>query len=362
MTLGDRPEAVSIALFALGWCAGWVLLWRTRPLPRETVGRCRASVSVVVPARNEAGSIGALAASVVSQLRDGDELVVVDDHSTDDTAAIARSGGAAVVTAPELPTGWAGKPHACHTGASSTSGDLLVFVDADVCLGEGDLDRIAAAVTAHPGDIVSVQPWHRAVRPFEQCSMPFNIAALMGCGGFTPAGDRVSPHVAFGPVIALTRARYCEIGGHAHASVRSAVLEDIALARRVERTRLHTGSSGATTFRMYPTGLASLVEGWTKGIAIGFDATPWWAALGTAAWVSSVLGGWVTSPWFALASTVQMAVLARRAGSFRWYAVIGAPLLTVFFVVVFVRSIALRRFRRSVTWKGRTVRPDQEVG
>ena len=319
-------------------------------------------MSVVVPARNEAGSIGALAASVVNQLRDGDELVVVDDHSTDDTAAIARAGGAAVVTAPELPDGWAGKPHACHTGAERTTGEVLVFVDADVCLGDGDLDRIAACVSAHPGDIVSLQPWHRAVRPFEQCSLPFNIVALMGSGGFTLAGDRVSPHVAFGPVIALTRARYCEIGGHAHASVRSAVLEDIALARRVERTRLHTGSSGATTFRMYPTGFASLVEGWTKGIAIGFDATPWWAALGTAAWVTSVLGGWLTSPWFALASTVQMAVLARRAGSFRWYAVIGAPLLMGFFVVVFVRSMVLRRFRRSLTWKGRTVRPDQEVG
>jgi 4,4'-diaponeurosporenoate glycosyltransferase len=113
---------------------------------------------------------------------------------------------------------------------------------------------------------------------------------------------------------------------------------------------------------MYPRDLGQVVEGWTKGVGIGFDATPWWAVVFTAAWVTSLAGGAVTSAWFALASLVQFAVFARRVGRFRWWAVVAFPVWVVLLVAVLGRSLWRRRRGGTVTWKGRTLRPDQETG
>jgi membrane protein implicated in regulation of membrane protease activity len=160
----------------------------------------------------------------------------------------------------------------------------------------------------------------------------------------------------------LTRTTYDRIGGHAHPDVRRAVLEDIALARRCPRSRLFAGTRHGPSFRMYPRDLAQVIEGWTKGVGIGVDATPWWALVGTAAWVTSLAGGVVTSPWFALASIVQLTVLARRAGAFRWWAVVVYPIWCLLLVLVVARSLWRRRRGGQVTWKGRSLRPDQIVG
>ena len=356
-----RPSVWSVVAFAIGWSAGWLMLCRPRRLP-DVATQLRVPVSVVIPARNEGAVIGDLVARLVAQCMAGDEVIVVDDHSADDTAVAAAASGAIVVSAPTLPSGWAGKPHACSVGAARATTEVLVFIDADVTPSGRLLGALADVVAAHPDRLVSVQPWHGTVRAYEQLSALFNVTALMGCVTFTVFGLRPRPRVAFGPVIACTRERYEYLGGHAHPDVRSAVLEDIALARRFGHSELFVGSATGTTFRMYPNGLGQLVEGWTKGIGIGVDATPWWATVAVGAWVTSVAGGWLTSPWFALATMVQLAVLLRVAGGFRWWAVVAYPVPTAWFVVVVVRSLVRRRRGGEVAWKGRTLRPDQETG
>jgi 4,4'-diaponeurosporenoate glycosyltransferase len=359
-----RPSLVATALFVVGWSCGWLLLARPRHL-RPTPGATRPPVTVVVPARDEAAMIGRLLVAVTPQLRLIDRLVVVDDHSTDGTADIARSHGATVIAAPDLPKGWAGKPHACSVGAASSvaEGDgVLVFLDADVVPGPRLLEALATTVAARPDTLVTVQPWHRAERLHEQWSLLFNLAALMGSGAFSPLGHRRAGRVAFGPVLACSRARYETLGGHAHPEVRAAVLEDIALARRFGRVDISVGARGDTEFRMYPVGLRSLVQGWTKGMGIGLDATPWWAVLGVAGWMWSLAGGWLASPWFWAASALQLWVLGRVAGRWSPLAVALHPLLTAGFVVVVGRSVVLRRLGRAVAWKGRQVRPDQATG
>jgi 4,4'-diaponeurosporenoate glycosyltransferase len=355
-----RPTTVSLVLFVVGWTCGWLLLCRPRRLP--PADGARPAVAVVVPARDEAGSIGSLVRALVAQAGNDDEVIVVDDHSSDATAELAAAAGARVVTAPDLPTGWAGKPHACHVGAGASRAEVLVFVDADVRPGPHLLDELATQVLAVPDLVVSVQPWHRTERAYEQLSMLCNVSALMGSVAFTALGSRPTTRVAFGPVLACRRQRYDELGGHAHPDVRAAVLEDIALARRFGGSRLFVGRAHDTTFRMYPGGVGQLVEGWTKGIGIGAVATPWWAQLAAAAWVTSLAGGWLTSPWMWLASALQLAVLARTAGGFRWWAVVLHPLFTAAFAVLVVRSLVRRWGRRTVSWKGRALVPDQDAG
>lgn len=347
-------------LFALGWLAGWALLCRPRHLgdPAAT----RGSVAVIVPARDEAHSIGRVVTALVLQLRGGDELLVVDDGSRDATAQIAAAAGARVLSAPPPPAGWAGKPHACAVGAAAVCSDVVVFVDADVAPHARMLDQLAREVDEDPRALVSVQPWHTPRGAVEQLSVMFNVTALMGSAAFTVFGPGASACVAFGPVMASSRVSYDSVGGHASPAVRAAILEDIALARAVGRTRLFVGGRRGPMFRMYPSGLRAMVEGWTKGMGIGASATPSWALVATGAWVTSVAGGWLASPWFAIASMLQLAVLARVAGRFHPLVIVLYPVATAFFVVVFLRSALRRVWRRSVTWKGRTLRPDQPTG
>ena len=160
--------------------------------------------------------------------------------------------------------------------------------------------------------------------------------------------------MAFGPVLACTRTAYEQTGGHAHPAVRAAVAEDIALARLFDRVELFTGSPD-TSFRMYPDGFRSLVQGWTKNIATGAVRTRWWVLAMIVAWVWSLAGGWLTSPWLYVASALQVFVLSRRVGRFSPVASVLYPIGMLFFLVIFVRSAILRSLGKPVTWKGRAV-------
>jgi 4,4'-diaponeurosporenoate glycosyltransferase len=353
------PTLTSVALFVIGWSCGWLLLWRPRALPAGSgEPASRPTVAAVVPARDEEGRLPALLASVGPQLRPGDRLVVVDDESRDATATVAAAGGAEVVPVAPRPDGWTGKAWGCATGATfaaSVGADVVVFLDADVRLERPDvLDRLVAAVDASPDALVSIQPWHRTGPPVEQLSLFFNVTALMGSVAFTVLGRRVRPSLAFGPVLACRRAAYEACGGHAHPTVRGAVAEDIALARCFPVVQLFTGRPDVS-FRMYPGGLRPLLQGWTKNIASGAASVRWWFALMIVGWLWSLNGGWITSAWFYVASAVQVLVLGRRAGRFGPVAALAYPLLVLFFLLVFLRSVALTILRRPVPWKGRLV-------
>ena len=76
-----------------------------------------ATISLVIPARNEAENLRILLPSCLVQTRVPDEIIVVDDDSTDATASVAAEFGADVLRILHLPGGWTGKAHACHSGA-----------------------------------------------------------------------------------------------------------------------------------------------------------------------------------------------------------------------------------------------------
>lgn len=346
----STAEIVSVAVRLLIGC---VLLWR---VPRITSAvRSEAAVAVVVPARDEESSLPTLLSSVREQLRPGDELVVVDDHSGDATAAVAAAGGATVVASGALPAGWTGKAWALQQGVAATSAPELVLLDADVALEPAALDRLVAAHEARAG-LVSVAPLHVVVRPYERLSSVVATVAMMGTGGFTPVST-TRPAGAFGPCIVTSRAELASVGGY--EAVAGDVLDDVALARRYVGAGLPVtlfGGRGSVRYRMYPDGLRQLVDGWSKNVAAGAGGTRWFVLGLVVAWVSLLL----QAPWYGpvvyAGCAVQLAWMWARIGRFGLLTAALFPLPLFAFLAIFVRSVYLTVIRRQVPWKGRRVR------
>jgi 4,4'-diaponeurosporenoate glycosyltransferase len=355
-----------IALEVARWAAGWWLLWRV-PVPAQPAAPpSERRVSIVIPARNEAATIANLLSSLASM---DAEVIVVDDDSDDGTADVARHAApsAIVVAAAPLPDGWTGKAWACSTGAARATGDVVVFLDADTAFEpQGGLDRVIAEHDRR-GGLVSVQPYHVTERPFEWLSAYFNVIAMMGVDAFTPLGSRRRPTGAFGPCMVVDRALYEEFGGHASAP--GDVLDDVALARAVQRSGRPVslfGGRGVVRFRMYPDGVGQLIEGWTKNFAGGAAGTRPLTTLLVMAWLSGAIvatgGPVLLRPPLAAAIgmyaayAVQLFVLLRRVGRFGALTSILYPIALWLFLAVFVRSAVLTFLRREVRWRGRSIR------
>lgn len=342
-----------------GLLAGGWLFRRVPGLPPRGPSGA-VTVSVVIPARDEAASLPGLLASLARQTWPPAEIIVVDDHSRDGTAGVAAAAGATVLAAPALPPGWTGKAWACWTGARHATGEVLVFLDADTTLGPDAVERLLG--TLDGGGMVSVQPWHRTVRRYERLSAYFNIVAAMGTGlASRRAGRR--PVGPFGPCIAVHRHEYFTHGGH--RAVQHEILDDLALAKHFPRVRSFGGTSASTVcYRMYPEGLGQLVEGWSKNFVAGARATPPARRALIAVWLGgSILSsplGWAVAPAPALAAAAYVAYAVQLTGMLaqlgRFGRTTGAvfPVYLAGFIVIFLRSLLLAA-RGRVRWKSREV-------
>jgi 4,4'-diaponeurosporenoate glycosyltransferase len=344
-------ESIILIAAMVLWLAGFLLLIRipSRPLPASRTA-APVSLSIIIPARNEAHNLPALLGSIAAQSLRPLEVLVVDDASTDRTAEIARQLGASVIASQPLPEGWRGKTWACQQGANAACGDLFMFVDADTWFETDGLARILASYNA---GALSVGPYHVVRRPYEQLSAFFNLVMVVG----------TVPHGLFGQMLLVDRKNYRHVGGH--EAVKERILENFHLARRFHDAGIPAHSlrgKGVFAFRMYPHGLAELVEGWTKGFASGAGHTPKPLLLLIVAWLTGMMlpvGNLALSVWAGLIYllfALQIGIMLQRVGAFRWYTALLYPVPLVFYFAVFAWSM-LRSGRR-VTWKGRTIHAD----
>lgn len=370
-------NAALVALVAIAVPTGTVLVAGLKTLRRAALPVARggdanaATVSVVIPARNEGATLPRLLASLGALDLRPVEVIVVDDSSSDDTADVARRHGATVVTT-EPPAGWLGKPWACAVGAERARGTHLLFLDADTELGG---DALGALLALGGRDrLVSVQPHHRTVRAYEQLSAFCNVVSMMGCGAFAwphPLG----PAVAFGPCLFTSTTAYRAAGGH--AAVRGQVVEDVALARNYAAAGFAVGVLGGgelVRFRMYPGGTRQLVEGWSKNLAAGAGAASRLAVAGAVVYVAAAaaasvglaVDGW---RWLALGTAgapvvplvgygmmaAHMRWVLGRIGTFRWWTSAILPVPLVAFLAIFADSVIALTVRREVAWRGRRI-------
>jgi 4,4'-diaponeurosporenoate glycosyltransferase len=375
----------------IGWLVGWWLLWRV-PLVGERSGRSGwrdhgrggvpgtgvdrspgtslADCSVIIPARNEARSIGILLRSLAAQPQQPLQVIVVDDQSDDGTGALARGfPGVTVVEGEPVPEGWMGKAWACHQGTRLSSGSTLVYLDADVELAPGSLEALVAEHSSR-GGLVSVQPFHTMHRAYERLSALFNVVGFMGIGAASPGRDARS-RGAYGPALVTSREDYLRVGGHDR--VRGEIVEDIALAGAFARAGLpvHTfGGGDAVAFRMYPGGLGQLLEGWSKNVATGAGSVGLGRLFLIGFWLTTLLisvqyvieqrvGSVDTSVGLVVAVyvlfAVQLGVMLRQLGNFGLLTALLYPGPLGVFILVFVLSVYLTLVRRQVVWRGRRI-------
>ena len=346
-----------------GIVAGFLLLRRVPVLALTSAGPALPKVAVIIPARNEEGNLPALLRSLTQDQERPDEVLVVDDQSTDATADVAQQFGARVVASGPLPHGWTGKTWACHQGAIAATADVLCFLDADTSFVPGGYGRMARHFAAIPvGAALSVLPFHRTVCWYEELSLFFNIVLAMSAGGF---GGLDAPHL-FGQNLMLHRDLYFAAGGH--EVVRSEVLENLHLAPEIEKAggRLVTlGGKGTLGMRMFPEGFGQLCGSWRKAFATGARLiSP--LALGLSVyWLSSVaviaaaspftVQRWQLSAALYCVSVLQVGWYGRQLGTFSWVTVALYPVGLVFYFAIFGQSAWRRTRGHAGVWRGRRV-------
>jgi hypothetical protein len=227
-------------------------------------------VSVIVPARNEATRLGDCLRTLVGQSGPNYEIIVVDDHSTDGTRAIAEGFAVRLIAADPLPEGWSGKCNAAWSGAKVASGKWLLFTDADTRHALNSIATGLQEAKENAADLLSYSPKQEVGSLAERVLMPVIFGELASTYPPKEVCDPDSPVAAAnGQYLLIRRDVYDAIGGH--AAVGTAILEDVELAKRVKQAghKLCFHYSELVSTRMYrPFG--EMWEGWTKNLALLF--------------------------------------------------------------------------------------------
>jgi chlorobactene glucosyltransferase len=340
-------------------------------------------ISVIVPARNEARNIQRCVECLLGQNYPNFELIVLDDRSTDETAALlrvyaARDTRLKVLSGVELPSGWAGKPHALYQAARAAGGEWLCFVDADTFPGPQALASVFAGAQETGADLFTIMTRQEVESFWERVILPVVFTALSV--GFSPRkvnDPRRQDAIANGQFIFIRRSVYEAIGGH--ATLKNSIAEDKDLAVLVKRSGYRLvvadGRQVAQT-RMY-TSLPEMWEGWTKNIFLGLNgsagllllgvlgaflslvaalALPVWLLAGLVWWgVAPASGAWLVASEAALlwAYLIFWRVLVLRDMKIPgWYA-FTIPLGAGLFAVMLFASTWKVLSGQGVTWKGR---------
>lgn len=355
--------------------AGLANTWRNlrilRTAPPLEATTADQRVSVLLPLRNEAARVTACLESLAQQ--DFDELIVLDDASTDGTAEVVvdvlgEDPRLVLLTGTEEPPrGWLGKPWACQRLADAASGDVLVFLDADVVLDPGAVQRTVSLLLTDDLSIICPYPRQvvhgtlgRLVQPLLQWSWLTTLVldrAEVSANPATAAGN--------GQLLATLAVDYRSVGGH--GSVRSEVLEDVALVRQYKSNGMFGGMADGTDIAectMY-TCDAELIDGYTKSL---------WSAFGSPAGAAGALTG-LTAAYVMPAVAMVIGPTARvRLIGFVGYAaaVLGRlavarrtdqrtmpdcaaqPVSILAFTWLVVESFR-RRHRGELSWRGRPV-------
>jgi glycosyltransferase involved in cell wall biosynthesis len=240
-------------------------------LGRTDERNLEARVSVVIPARNEEANIARVLRSLAGQ-QSIREILVVDDQSEDRTSGILAELSGEIprlrtLHMQSLPEGWLGKTHAVAEGARAATGDWLLFTDADTDHLPGSLAELLGRAEEEHADLLSVSPGQETPTWWEKSVIPTVYVELSRLFQFEDVSDpKSSAAAANGQYVLVRREVYERSGGH--EAVKSEILEDVELARRIKsqggKLLFLPGARWVRT-RMYRS-FGEMWRGWSKNL------------------------------------------------------------------------------------------------
>lgn len=332
-------------------------------------------VSILVPARNEAHNIAGCIRSLLAQNYPDFEVLVLDDHSTDETWSILtclaeEDSRLQLIKGQPLPADWLGKHWACHQLAKRANGDLFLFTDADTRHHPQALADAVAALESEQADLLTALPRQEVITWGERLVVPlipWSIGAIMP---LTLAYRLPWPALAVGvgQFMLFKRRAYEAIGGY--EAVKQQVVDDITLARRIKASGLRwrlTDGSQYICCRMYQN-FGQAREGLSKNLfgAFNYNAPFFifvWAWLGIVFVGSPLLlmlslVGWHLPPAIESLSALAIGLALLLWGVIYWqfhlplYLTLLYPLTIILAVYLAAWSLILS-LTGQATWKGR---------
>lgn len=314
-----------------------------------------SSVDILVPMRNEELNVeGSLKSLLNSEMLTESKIYVLDDSSTDQTANLISEFKVTKLTGTELPEGWLGKNWACHNLVKASSGEYLVFIDADVRLHPYAIASAITKMNSLGWDYISPYPKQlvgtfieKLIQPLLQwswiASVPLRIAEIFPNRSMT---------IANGQFLIVKRSAYEASGGH--QVIATEVLDDLELARLLIAKGFKGGvadGSGVASCRMYKSS-EELINGYTKSL--------WKAFGGTAGTIFAlallVLTGLI--PYLSFGAPVVFIFLSRTLSALKTRSNPAYALLHPFAILVLCYLIllsVLRKSRGTLQWRGRAI-------
>jgi hopene-associated glycosyltransferase HpnB len=363
-----------VVLAALTWA--YLLLfhgrfWQAGPVITATrlSGDAPPRVAVVVPARDEAETIGAALRSLLAQDYPDLRIVLVDDGSTDGTGEIARGLAderLTVLAGATRPAGWSGKLWAVAQGIEAAGeAEMVLLSDADIVHEPGHLSALVAQIEIGC-DMVSEMVALSCDSPAERALVPAFVYFFQLLYPFARVNDPLSATAAAaGGTILIRRRALKRIGGM--EAVRGALIDDVALAAAVKKGgRIWLGHSRlARSLRRYPHA-ADIWRMVARTAYVQLRFSPWLLAATTLAmaliWLVGPAAalfahGWVQMLGLAIWG-VQAASYAPTLGRFGlsalWAPLI--PLVALFYMAATIGSAVNHYSGRGVVWKNRAYR------
>ncbi len=325
-------------------------------------------VSVLIPARNEELNIGRCLTSVLKQNYQDIEILVLDDGSTDKTPAILKSYSdkrIRIIRGEKLEKGWVGKNFACHQLQINATGKYLLFLDADTELHDKCISTAVIYAEEQSTDLLSVMPNEISESFWEKLVIPMLYFAVTVFLPF-PMIERSSKKqfaMGNGQFMFFRREFYDKIGGH--ESLKSKIVEDVWLARRVKEFKgklIFADANSLVSCRMYRN-LKEVWQGFSKNLFAGLS----FSFAGLFFTVLTYLTLFVLPPLLMLTGVLKLntinsvivviPVLMRLMQAVRFNQPVAFsflnPLSALFIVAVAINSYRIMRFGKGATWKDR---------
>jgi glycosyltransferase involved in cell wall biosynthesis len=374
-------HALHIALQIIAWLIALTWLWKVIAaafglpripnllLPQYNISpEGSPSITVIVPARNEATDIAATLQSLIDQDYSNLQIIAVNDRSTDQTGEIMNTAAAQhpeklrALHVTELPQGWLGKTHAMALAARQAPTDYLLFTDADVLFHPTAIRLALANAVATHADHLIVFPTTTIKRWDEAAILGFfQIFTLWGPRPWRLANPKAKRDAfGVGAFNLLRREAYKQIGGY--EALRMEIIEDVGLGRRIKRAGLaqRVAFGRSLVSLHWASGAGGLVNVMTKNLFSAFRFHISLALLGCL-WLLIFCAAPAIGLFFAptrtpailtlIAVTYAYRLLGRHFTIATWN-VLFFPFGALVFVFALSRSMLITLKQGGIIWRG----------